>query len=60
MSREINITLKLDGWFSHIYNHNKPENLTDDRYIQAIVNEWLLGRDEKNPVPKTSRGKCSA
>lgn len=59
MSREITITLKLEGWFPHIYNYNKPETLTDDSYVTAIVQDWLLDRDEKNPVKKTVGGLCS-
>lgn len=51
--REINVTIKLQGWFPRIYNHNKPENLTDEAYVNAIVSSWLQERDEKNPVKKT-------
>lgn len=50
MVREITVKIKLNGWFPRIYNENKPENLTDESYINAIVADWLL----------TKRGKCPA
>jgi len=50
--REIIVKIKLRGWFPRIYNHNKSENSTDDAYVNAMVSDWLLDRDEKNPVNK--------
>ena len=58
--REIEVTIKLHGWFPRIYNHNKPENISDESYINAMVSSWLLNKDDKNHVSKTDKEKGSA
>lgn len=51
--KEVTVKIKLQGWFPDIYEHNKPKGMKDDNYITAIVESWLMDRDEKNPIPKT-------
>jgi len=58
--REITVKIKLQGWFPRIYNHNKPENISDEAYVNAIVSSWLQDRNEKNPVNKTDKKEKSS
>ena len=51
---EIKVTVKLQGWFPDIYEFNKPKDMSDEAYINAIVSSWLMDRDNKHPCPKIS------
>ena len=57
--REINVTIKLQGAFTRLYNHNKPANISDEAYVNAIVSSWLLNRDAKERMRKTDKEKGS-
>jgi len=52
MNKIINVNIKLVGWFPDIYYANKPKDMTDELYLNAIVSSWLIDRDEKKPINK--------
>jgi len=52
MNKTINVNIKLVGWFPDIYYTNKPKDMNDESYINAIVSSWLIDRDEKKPIKK--------
>lgn len=55
--KEITVKIKLQGWFPDIYNHNKPKDMSDESYVNAIISSWLMEKDEKNPIDKTGGRK---
>lgn len=54
-SRKIDVTIKLQGSFTRLYNANKPENISDERYVNAIVSTWLLEKDAKKRMRNTDK-----
>ena len=59
MNKTINVNIKLVGWFPDIYYANKPKDMTDESYLNAIVSSWLIDRDEKKPIEKGLQSTAS-
>jgi len=53
MDKEIEVKVRLRGWFPDIYDQSKPEGMSDENYINVIVSSWLQDKDEKNPISKS-------
>ena len=57
MNREFPVKIRLVGWFPDIYDANKPKDMSDESYVNAIITSWLIDRDEKKPTPKIKDSK---